>query len=359
MKETEHRPLDELASCRDVPDYHVPDQQAFQPEFGAGHRLDDRFIIEDVIGRSGMGTVYRARDARDEDRTVAVKVPHLQYESDPAFYSRFQREEEIGLALNHPFLLRFIAVEGRKSRPYLVTEYLSGCTLAHLLNALRPLPEKDSLKIASLVCDALQHMHEHKVVHRDLKPGNIMICRDGTLRLMDFGIARGGASRKITIGPLMPSMGTPDYMSPEQVAGKRVDARSDIYSLGAILYEMLTGVLPFQNENPLVAMNARVTGDPVAPRKLNPQLTPQAEEIVLHALQRDPGARYQTGAEFEAELEHSKQVFVSGYCNQLQEPTWKPGFRHNFLLVGLLVALGFISLQAVAFWVLRHHLGTK
>ena len=139
-----------------------------------------------------------------------------RYESDPNFFSRFQREEEIGRKLDHPFLLKFIPVE-RKSRPYLVTEYLRGCTLAHLLDAMRPWPEKDALRIASLLCDALQHMHERGVIHRDLKPGNIMICRDRTLRLMDFGIASSTGSRKITLHGVTATMGTPEYMSPEQV----------------------------------------------------------------------------------------------------------------------------------------------
>ena len=145
---------------------------------------------------------------------------------------------------------------------------------------MRPLPEKDALKIASLICEALQHMHDHGVVHRDLKPQNVMICCDGTIRIMDFGIARDAASRRITRVGNSNSMGTPDYMAPEQVTGKRADKRTDIYNLGGLLYEMLTGVIPFQNDNPWAALNARVTGDPVAPRKLNPELSAQAEEIV-------------------------------------------------------------------------------
>ena len=135
---------------------------------------------------------------------------------------------------------------------------------------MRPLPEKDALRIASLICDALQHMHERGVVHRDLKPGNIMVCRDRTIRIMDFGIASAADARKITLHGLTDTMGTPEYMSPEQVKNERTDERSDIYCLGAVLYEMLTGVVPFQNENCWVTMNNRVTGDPIAPRELNP-----------------------------------------------------------------------------------------
>jgi serine/threonine-protein kinase len=283
----------------------------------------------------------------------------LRYESDPNFYSRFQREEEIGRKLDHPCILKFIPVSGRRRRPYLVTEYLRGCTLAHLMDALRPLPEKDALRIASLLCDAVQYLHSQGVIHRDLKPGNVMICHDRSLRIMDFGLAKSDNTRRITIAGLGSTMGTPDYMAPEQVTNKRTDERTDIYCLGAILYEMLTGVVPFQNENTWVAMNNRVSGDPVAPRKLNPEISPQAEEIILHAMHRNPADRYQTAAEFKAELDAPLKVFVSGYCNRLQEPSWSFGMRTTPVLAGTLIALGFIALQALAFFLIRHHLGAR
>ncbi len=136
-------------------------------------------------------------------------------------------------------------------------------------------------------------MHEHGVVHRDLKPQNIMICYDGTIRIMDFGIAKAAEGRRITFTGFTPAVGTPDYMAPEQVKGKRGDARTDIYSLGAMLYEMAVGVTPFEwRESCSSVMNARVTGDPVAPRKRNPKVSPQVEEIILHAMEREPGNRY-------------------------------------------------------------------
>src|ERR1043166_4984124 len=132
------------------------------------------------------------------------------------------------------------------SRPYLVMEYLQGQTLDEVMQVTRPLPEKDALQIASRLCDALEYMHEHDVIHRDLKPQNVMLCNDGSLRIMDFGIAKAGSSKRITFGGFSPTLGTPDYMAPEQVKGQRGDERTDIYSLGAILYEMLTGRLPFE-----------------------------------------------------------------------------------------------------------------
>src|SRR5215831_6959995 len=211
-------PLEQLESCRNVPEHHEPVDARGAP-FHPGDVLDGRFLITEVLSRSGMATIFKAEDQRNGKQVVAVKVPHLEYESDPNFFSRFQREERIGLELKHPFLLRFIPVE-EKSRPYLVTEYLKGCTLEHLLKAMRPLPQKDAVKITSLICEALQYMHEHGVIHRDLKPQNVMICCDGTIRIMDFGLARDAMSRRITHLGNASSMGTPDYMAPEQVKGK-------------------------------------------------------------------------------------------------------------------------------------------
>jgi serine/threonine protein kinase len=332
MKTEADCPLEEVASCQNVPEHHEPVDTGGVP-FQPGHLLDGRFLITEVLSRSGMGTIFKAQDRQNGNRDVAVKVPHLEFESDPSFFSRFQREERIGLELNHPFVLKFVAVEN-KSRPYIVTEYLKGCTLEHLMKAMRPLPEKDAVKIASLICEALQHLHDHGVVHRDLKPQNIMICCDGTIRVMDFGLARDTVSRRITRLGNSSSMGTPDYMAPEQVSGKRADKRTDIYNLGALFYEMLTGSVPFRDDNQWAALNARVTGDPVAPRKLNPDLSAQAEEIVLHALQRDPAERYASAAAMKAELDTIEHVRVTGLASRLQEPVaWKPRLTQRPLVL--------------------------
>ncbi len=204
-------------------------------EPGPGKVLDGRFEITDLVARSNMASIFKANDRRTGN-SVAIKVPVMALEGDIAGFERFRREEEIGGRLDHPAIMRVIKVDEPKSRPYLVMEFLEGATLAEVLVKRKVLPEA----VAGQVCDALEYLHANGIVHRDLKPQNIMVCSDGSLRLFDFGIARVEKARRLTFVGLTPTLGTPDYISPEQVRGKRGDHRSDIYSLGAILYEMVT-----------------------------------------------------------------------------------------------------------------------
>lgn len=333
--------VEKMSYYRGVPMYHEREDPTTRYDLRPGQTLDGRFLINETISRSGMATIFKATDQQTKE-TVAVKVPFMEFESDPGFFARFEREEEIGLRLNHPYILRFIPVEN-KSRPYIVTEYLRGYTLAHLLNSVRPMPEKDAVKLASRVLEALAYMHGHDVVHRDLKPQNIMICYDGTIRIMDFGIAKAAQGRRITFTGFTPAVGTPDYMAPEQVRGKRGDLRTDIYSLGAILYEMVVGETPFQceNENPFVIMNARVTGDPVAPRKRNPKVSPQVEEVILHAMERDIKDRYPSAEAMKGDLDNLDSVQLTGRCDRLQAPapgkgSWKKAL---WVAIGISVPL--------------------
>jgi serine/threonine-protein kinase len=187
-----------------------------------------------------------------------------------------------------------------------------------------------------------------------LKPQNIMLCNDGTIRIMDFGIARASNSRRLTFVGFTPAMGTPDYMAPEQVKGSRGDERTDIYSLGTILYEMTTGETPFGGDSPYVIMNARVSGDPQAPRKLNAKLTPVMEEIILHAMERDPRKRYQSATEMRGELENYESVVMTSRYSRLQAPQiWKSRFRllPMILVIVLVQVIGFLLL----FLLLRKH----
>jgi serine/threonine-protein kinase len=292
-----------------------------------------------------MASIFRADD-RQTGESVAIKVPLMALESDIAGFDRFKREEEIGLRLTHPSILKFIKVEN-KSRPYFAMEFLEGETLNDYLGRQKVLTEPDAVKIAVKISEALEYMHQQGITHRDLKPHNVMLCRDGTIRLMDFGIARAEGARRLTFVGFSPVMGTPDYMSPEQVKGKRGDQRSDIYSFGAILYEMVTGSTPFQGESPYVVMNARVTGDPEAPRKLNHQLTPVLEEIILHALERDPAKRYATATEMRRELENYETVVLTNRFERLRAPQpWSGTRRMAPIVIGIVIlwVLSFLGL---------------
>jgi serine/threonine-protein kinase len=294
----------------------------------AGQVLDERFEILDVIHRSAMSSVFKAKDLKN-GQPVALKVPLPSLEGDPAAFARFQREEEIGRSLDHPSILNIVAIDDKeKSRPYIVMELLEGQTLERRMQQTKPFPEAEALHIVSQVCDALAYLHEREIVHRDLKPQNIMLCQDGSLRVMDFGIAKAGASRRLTFSGFSPTMGTPDYMAPEQVKGQRGDERTDIYALGAILYEMMTGHVPFEGANAFVVMNARLVGDPPAPRSHNPAIRPQVEEIVLHAMAREPADRYPTARTMKVDVDRPDDVVVSGRANRLTVPmAWKNRWR--------------------------------
>jgi hypothetical protein len=324
-------------------------------EVKPGDVVDGRFEIENIISRSGMATVYKAKDLESK-QFAAIKIPYMQMESDAASFARFQREAEIGELLDHPNILRFIKV-ARKSRPYIVTEYLEGKSLSDVMNEVRPLPIQEAVQIASYVCGALAHMHEHKVVHRDLKPQNIMLCHDGTLRIIDFGIAKSTEMRRLTFAGFTPAMGTPDYMAPEQVKGKRGDERTDIYSLGAVLYEMATGSVPFEGPNPFIVMNSRITGDPIAPRKINPEIPEQLEEIILHAMEREPHKRYQTAAAMKAELDDPESVRISGRHRHLESPkVWRTRWQGTRLIV-LSAAFPLFLFGAALFFTRCHGVG--
>jgi len=348
MKTESAAPLAGVTCCRHVTEYHEPAAAGGPGMLQPGDVLDDRFVITEVISRSGMALIYKAQDLHDGNGDVAIKVPHLEYSGDAGFLERFHREEEIGLTLNHPLVVKFIPVATRKSRPYLVMEYLRGCTLAHLMEAMSPLPEKDALKITGLLCEALQHLHEHGVVHRDLKPHNVMVGCDGTLRLLDFGLANTKCGRRGASAPGEPVMGTPDYMAPEQVQGRRGDARTDLYGLGAMLYEMLTGSTPFAADNPLCAMNARVLGDPEPLRKLNPAISPAVEEIVLHAMERDPSRRHASARALRAELANPGRVRLSGRGERDERPARSPAKIRRAWMIALALALPLAGLAAEA-----------
>ena len=269
----------------------------------------DHYRIDSLVARSGMATIFRATDLRN-DRQVAIKVPHPEVECDPALFDRFQREEEIGKTLDHPGVMK-VFVDENRSRVYMVMEWVEGRLLRKILDEEHKLPPDRVVRLMLRVLDALGYIHSRGVAHRDLKPENIMVDENDAIKLIDFGIAASSSSRRLTFAKLSQTMGTPDYISPEQVRGKRGDARSDLYALGVMLYEMLTGQVPFSGDNAFVIMNDRLLNNPVPPREVNPAITPQLQEIIYRALERDPKNRYPNAHDFAWDLEHEDQVGIT------------------------------------------------
>ena len=320
----------------------------------AGDTLD-HYLIDKLVARSGMASIYKATDTLN-GKAVAIKIPHPEMEADAVLFDRFQREQDIGHKLDHPGVMKVFA-DTKRSRIYMVMEWVEGRLLREELTGGRRLPVERVVNIVAKVCDALEYIHTHGVVHRDLKPENIMVGGkdaggDDEIKLIDFGIAGQEGSRRLTFAKLSNVMGTPDYISPEQVKGQRGDGRADIYAMGVMLYELLTGKVPFSGPNAFATMNERLLNNPTPPRELDPSITPELQEIVYRAMERDPKNRYAHAREFAWDLRNQDQVGAAERAELHDWRTKKSGVPQRILNY-VLLALIPIVIFGLLLWVAR------
>ncbi|MFE4449102.1 Stk1 family PASTA domain-containing Ser/Thr kinase [Streptomyces sp. NPDC056796] len=269
-------------------------------------RLGGRYELGSVLGRGGMAEVYLAHDTR-LGRTVAVKTLRADLARDPSFQARFRREAQSAASLNHPAIVAVYDtgedyVDG-VSIPYIVMEYVDGSTLRELLHSGRKLLPERTLEMTVGILQALEYSHRAQIVHRDIKPANVMLTRTGQVKVMDFGIARAMGDSGMTMTQTAAVIGTAQYLSPEQAKGEQVDARSDLYSTGCLLYELLAVRPPFVGDSPVAVAYQHVREEPQPPSNFDPEITPEMDAIVLKALTKDPDYRYQSADEMRADIE--------------------------------------------------------
>jgi len=311
----------------------------------------DHYRIESVAARSGMASIFRGTDTRT-GAAVAIKVPHPAMEEDPLLVHRFRREEEIGKDLDHPSVMK-VFTDDHRSRPYMVMEWVDGRLLREIMRGTEKMPIARATRIALGICKALEYIHSRGVVHRDLKPENIMIGADDRVKLIDFGIAGKAGASRLTFRRLSDVMGTPDYISPEQVEGSRGDARSDLYALGVILYEMLTRQTPFFGPNAFAVMNDRLQSNPIPPSAIDTAVTPQLQEIVYRAMERDPRNRYASAREFAKDLENPREVEVAER-SELRDWSWRKPTLGRRILTYAALGLVPVAIFTLLVYVARH-----
>ncbi len=336
--------------------------------------LGGRYELADVVGRGGMAEVRRGRDVRLW-RTVAVKTLRGDLAADPTFQARFHREAQSAASLNHPSVVSVYdtgedLIDGVRM-PYIVMEFVEGETLREQLQSQsRILPDR-ALEIVAGILTALDYSHRAGIVHRDIKPANVMVTSEGDVKVMDFGIARDLADTGVTVTQTAAVLGTAQYLSPEQARGEPADARSDLYAVGCVLFELLTGRPPFVGDSLVSVAVAHVRDQPVAPSSLDPYIPPQLDGIVLKALAKDRGDRYQTAGDMRADIEHAltgqpvtalsssrsrlgARPLAVDDALPLPPEDEEGGRRHRWgyvaLAMGLLLALGLAVLAAFLFF---------
>lgn len=279
-----------------------------------GKRLDGRYEIGEIIGEGGMAVVYSARDIQD-NIPVAIKILRDEYLGNNEFIRRFKDESKAIAVLSHENIVKVYDVSFGDRIQYIVMEYIDGITLKDYIEKNGPVNRKEAVHFTLQTLKALQHAHEKGIIHRDVKPQNIMLLEDGTIKVTDFGIARFSKSTSDSLTMTNKAIGSVHYVSPEQARGEPTDAKSDLYSLGVMMYEMLTGKLPFDDDNAVSVALMQLQSDPIPPRHINPEIPEGLEEIIIKAMQKDPQKRYHSAAEMYSDVLKIKK---------------NPGIRFNF-----------------------------
>ena len=301
----------------------------------------DRYQIQAHLAQGGMSDIYRAFDLVNR-RDVAIKIPDESIIGDPAQYERFQRELEVINTLNHPAILKGLG-SGKYNRiPYLVTEFVDGRSLRTMIDEDAPIPTEQAILLIRKIAEGMAYCHANNVIHRDLKPENILVTKEGRPVIMDFGLALTKSSHRVTYSNLSATMGTPDYMAPEQIEGQRGDQRTDVYALGTILYEMLAGKTPFTGDTAMVVMAQHLRKD--APRldHVNSAISPELAAIVSHCLARDPNSRYLDMLAFINGLDHTETADL-GILDTLDSPIRHSSFWQSQAFRGVAIALAILA----------------
>ena len=302
------------------------------------------YEIMEPIGSGGLSQNYKARSP--DGTFVTLKFPSTELVGDPATYERFLRELKIGQKLSHPAIPRALSINENKTGPCLALEYIEGKSLRKLLLDGAPLSLEQSLDFISQLAEVVSYLHSHGVYHRDLKPENIIVDSHGKIHIVDFGIALLQGARRVTWQNLSDALGTPDYMAPEQIQGKRGDTRTDLYALGIILYEMQTGSVPFHGDNALAVMHQHLTATPPLPRQSNPEIPPNLEAIIMKAVRKNPKERYQSAGAFLADIKNYQEQDVSQFPHGPEQVGGMVTNRQISILAGS-IAFGFVAIVAL------------
>ncbi len=316
----------------------------------------DRYQIQAYMAQGGMSDIYRAFDLVNH-REVVIKIPDQSMLGDPAQFERFQRELEVMKVLDHPTILKGLG-SGKYNRiPYLVTEFVDGQSLRALIETSAPLPSDQVVSLIRKIADGMDYCHKNDVIHRDLKPENILITTEQLPVIMDFGLALTKGAHRVTYSDLSATMGTPDYMAPEQIEGQRGDQRTDLYALGTIMYELLAGKTPFTGDSSMVVMAQHLNG--TAPRldRVNPSVSPPLAAIVARCLARNPRDRYEDMTALIDALDHPEKVDVS-ILNKLNTSAGSSSSLVQMQTVkGVLIALGIMAALLILALVLQNFTG--